>query len=230
MPILSNQKVSYEPSLTHRVGMEFNKAATTTPVAAAVGNKFNAIYDWVPDGNKTAQTRNIVSMDSCATCHAGSKLHKGFTTEYCVTCHNQNTYDPSSGTAIGVGSKVVDLQVIVHKLHMGNQLPSVKAGTPYTINGAAHDYSAVAFPGVISDCAVCHSPTATKADGKTLLENRTAWYTTPTKRACATCHDSVTALAHVEANIATIGGSPVETCVTCHAAGKVSDVRVVHGQ
>ncbi|MDD5335003.1 MAG: OmcA/MtrC family decaheme c-type cytochrome [Rhodoferax sp.] len=217
--------VSYDPTLTHRIGIEFNKAATTTPVAAAVANKFNAIYDWVPDGNKTAQTRNIVSMDSCATCHAGSKIHKGFTTEYCVTCHNQNTYDPSSGTGNGVGSKLVDLQVIVHKLHMGNQLPSVKAGVPYTINGAAHDYSNVAYPGVIKNCAVCHKATATKADGKTLLENRAAWYTTPTKRACSTCHDSVIAVAHIDSNVS--GG--VETCVTCHAPGKVSDIQAAHG-
>ncbi|MCK9387717.1 MAG: OmcA/MtrC family decaheme c-type cytochrome [Sulfuritalea sp.] len=224
MPTLVNA-VSYDPTLTHRVGMEFSKAATTTPAAAAVANKFNAIYDWVPDGNTTAQTRNIVSMKTCATCHEGQKLHKGFTTEYCVTCHNQNTYDPSSGTAVGVGSKVVDLQVIVHKLHMGKDLPSVIAGTPYQINGAGHDYSAVSYPGVISKCEKCHSPTATKADGATLLENAANWYSAPNKRACTTCHDSAATVTHADYYVGT-----GKNCADCHndPSKAAIDVRTAH--
>jgi len=223
VPTLPNP-VKYEPALTHRIGMEFNKGQPATGVTLA-GNKFNAIYDWVPSGAK-AQTRNIVSMDSCATCHAGGKIHKGYTTEYCVTCHNQNTYDPSTGTGNGVGTAVVDLQRIVHKLHMGNQLPSAIAGTPFTINGAGHDYSNVTYPGVIKDCAVCHSATATKADGKTLLEDAANWYTTPTKRACVTCHDGVAAAAHIDSQVS----NGVETCVTCHGTSSTIgvDVKTVH--
>ncbi|MDD5028313.1 MAG: OmcA/MtrC family decaheme c-type cytochrome [Rhodoferax sp.] len=232
--------VAYEPTLTHRIGMEFSKAAVpavgATPAVAAVANKFNAIYDWVPAGG-TAQTRNIVSMNSCNSCHNGLKIHKGYTTEYCVTCHNANTMDPSSGifddatgvTFSGKGSKTVDLQVIVHKLHMGNKLPSVAAGTPFQINGAGHDYSNIAYPGVINNCEVCHSPTAKKANGTTALENAANWYTMPTKAACATCHDGASTVAHVDAQTTTAG---YQTCVTCHGPNSSLgvDVKTVHSK
>jgi OmcA/MtrC family decaheme c-type cytochrome len=218
--------VTYDWWKTHRVGMEFNSG----PKATAVPNKFNAIKDWVPlaDTTRKAETRNIVSMNTCASCHNGIKIHKGYTTEYCVTCHNANTYDPTSGVSGSlIGTKPVDLQVIVHKLHMGKLLPSVIAGGTYKISSA--DYSAVNYPGVISNCAACHTATATKANGTTLLENAANWYTVPTKAACAGCHDGAATLAHIDAQTTTSG---VQTCITCHGPNSTIgvDVKTVHGQ
>lgn len=201
--------VSYDWWKTHRVGMEFNKVSGTT----TINNKFNAIYDFVPlaDSARKAETRNIVSMNTCATCHAGTKLHKGYTVEYCVACHNQNTYEPYSGsTTTLLGTVSVDLQQFVHKLHMGKDLPSVVAGGSYVINNENYSYGA--FPGNIKDCAICHSATATKPGTTTVLENASAWYTTPTKRACATCHDSTAATGHIDSQITAAG----EQCAFCH--------------
>lgn len=236
MPVLPNATfpdtsmttVSYDWWKTHRVGMEFSKGSGST----AINNKFNAVYDFVPlaDSARKAETRNIVSMNTCATCHAGTKLHKGYTTEYCVTCHNQNTSDPATGAIDATTGKVtatpVDLQQIVHKLHMGKDLASVKAGGTYTINGAGHDYSEVGFPGVIKNCVICHSETAKKANGTTVLENATSWYTTPTARACGTCHDSAATVSHI-ASQTYLG---VEQCTFCHNATSAYglDVKTVH--
>ena len=233
LPDTSMTTVSYDWWKTHRVGMEFSKAAAGT--TAAINNKFNAIYDFVPlaDSARKAETRNIVSMNTCATCHAGTKLHKGYTTEYCVTCHNQNTFDHFTGDATtGLGTATVDLQRIVHKLHMGKNLPSVVAGGSYKIGASSHDYSFNAFPGNIKDCAICHSATATKADGKTVLENAANWYTTPTKRACSTCHDSTAALTHIDSQITTTGTSPGEQCAFCHGTTSSFglDVKSVHAK
>ena len=48
---------------------------------------------------------------------------------------------------------------MVHKIHMGSQLPSVKAGKPYQIIGnqqSVHDYSTVVDPADVRRCEVCH--------------------------------------------------------------------------
>lgn len=233
MPVLPNATltdtsmttVSYDWWKTHRVGMEFNKVSGTT----TINNKFNAIYDFVPlaDPARKAETRNIVSMNTCATCHAGTKLHKGYTVEYCVACHNKNTFEPYSGsTTTLLGTVSVDLQQFVHKLHMGRDLPSVAAGGSYIING--ENYSFGAFPGNIKDCAICHSATATKADGTTVLENAANWYTKPTKLACGACHDSTAASSHIDSQIF----AGVEQCTTCHSATSAYglDVKSVHSK
>ena len=215
--------VAYEPKLTHRVAMSFTKVGTPN-----VDNATNAYLDFVPAGGAVTSTRNIVTMDNCATCHAGSKLHSGYATQYCVQCHNQSTGDPYTG-------ETVDLQRLVHKIHMGKYLQTVKAavaaapaGTKvtgvYVVNGA-HDYTNVTYPGLIKNCGTCHNEAALGPDGKKLA-NAANWYTTPTKRACATCHDGAAAVAHIDSAIS--GG--VETCTTCHAPGKVSDVKTAHSK
>ncbi|MBE0623173.1 MAG: OmcA/MtrC family decaheme c-type cytochrome [Burkholderiales bacterium] len=207
--------VAYEPTLTHRVAMTFQKVGTPN-----VDNLTNAYFDFVPDGSAVQTTRNIVTMNTCATCHGGVKLHSGYATEYCVTCHNQLTLDPFTADP-------VDFQRLVHKLHRGKDLPSVVAGGSYVVNGT-HNYSYSAFPGNITDCAVCHSATATKADGTTLLEDRNAWYTTPTQRACGTCHDDTAALDHIASNVTASG----EQCTFCHndTSAFGLGVRAVHKQ
>jgi hypothetical protein len=201
--------VSYEPSLTHRVGIEFK-------TAAGVDNTTNAVFDFVPDGSTTAETRNIVSMTTCATCHAGQKIHKGFATEYCVTCHNKNTYEPYSGNS----PVNVDLQRVVHKVHYN--------GTDYVINGEGFGSgSMTGFPGDIKNCETCHKETATKADGTTLLENAANWRTTPTPEACGSCHESADATTHMTSQ--TTAGAQ---CAFCHNPDSEYGlgVKAVHGK
>lgn len=204
--------VAFEPALTHRVAMSFSKVGTPN-----VDNATNAYFDFVPAGGAVTSTRNIVTMNNCSNCHAGTKLHSGYATEYCVTCHNQGTGDPYTG-------ETVDLQRLIHKLHRGSDLPSVLAGGTYIVNGT-HNYSKAGYPGSIKDCTACHSETAVGPDGKKLA-NAANWYTTPTKRACATCHDSAKALAHVDASVTAAG----EQCLTCHATTSIYglDVKSLH--
>jgi hypothetical protein len=201
--------VAYDPSLTHRVGMEFSNAA-------GVANTTNAYFDFVPDGTTTAETRNIVTMSTCATCHAGSKLHKGYATEYCVTCHNRNTFDPFTGSS----PATVDLQRVVHKIHYN--------GTDYDVN--RHTFgsgSMTGFPGDIKNCETCHKETATKADGTTVLENVANWRTAPTPEACGSCHDSTAATTHITSQAA--GGGQ---CTFCHDPDSPYglDVKSVHSK
>jgi len=100
------------------------------------------------------------------------------------------------------------------------------AGGSYKINGI--DFGKGTYPGNIKDCAVCHKETATKADGTTLLENAANWRTTPTKRACGTCHDGTAALGHIDSQITASG----EQCVFCHSPTSAYglDVKSVHSK
>ena len=205
--------VTYDPTLTHRVAMAFTKIGTPN-----IDNATNAYYDFVPNGSAVTKTRNIVTMNNCSVCHAGSKLHSGYATEYCVTCHNQSTFDPYTG-------ETVDLQRFVHKVHMGKNLPSVIAGGTFVINGV-HDYSDLTFPQPISNCKVCHVEAAT-SDGAN-------WKNNPTRRACGACHDSEAALTHLLLNTYdptpadAYSGDESETCSLCHAPGRLAPVEAAH--
>lgn len=210
--------VTYDDSLTHRVGMEFKKDADGT------ANVTNATFDFVPDGTTALVTREIVTMDTCNSCHRGEKIHKGYAVEYCVTCHNQSTFDPFTGDA----PVTVDLQTIVHKLHSGFNLPSVQAGGRYMINSdpsnASHEYSNLVIPQELTNCLMCHDES--NADGGN--------WKNATRRACGACHDGVAATAHLAANtfdptpLTQFSGDEQESCAVCHADGKLVTVEEAH--
>ncbi|MFA5516183.1 MAG: hypothetical protein WDA20_07830 [Desulfuromonadales bacterium] len=199
--------VAYEPELTHRVAISIGNNQTT------------AFFDFVPAGI-AAETRNIVSRNACAKCHGDSQLPAGFALEYCVGCHNQNSYDPFSGpVGLGAlattdtapaGSSSVELERIVHKIHMGKR---------------THIYDNLQYPGGIaadslhpkaSDCKVCHD------EANTAMTEADAWRYG--SRACGSCHDSDLDTAHIEANM--LDG--LGTCAFCHAPGRIAPVQEAH--
>ena len=50
---------------------------------------------------------------------------------------------------------------MVHKIHYGEDLPSVQAGGKYQIIGfgqSVNDFSTVVFPADVRNCQVCHDP------------------------------------------------------------------------
>ncbi len=196
--------VAYEPTKTHRVAMTFQKVGTPNVDAN------NTWFDFKPAGGAVTETRNIVTMKNCASCHNNKKLHAAYEVEVCVTCHTQDTKDSLTGQS-------VDLQTLVHKLHMGKDLPSVKAGGEYRINSAAggsHDYTKLGYPGIISNCRVCH------VEGSGAPSNAANWRTNPTANACITCHDGASSVAHAAQN--------ANSCATCHSSGRTAGADVAH--
>ena len=94
-------------------------------------------------------------------------------------CHTPQTTEPNTGNT-------VDFKVMIHKIHMGSQLPSVKAGKPYQIGGGANpsDWSTVVFPSDPRRCESCHDPKSGAAQAD-------AWLKNPSRAACGSCHDNV---------------------------------------
>lgn len=193
--------VSFEPHLTHRIGMELRGGV---PGA-------NAVFTFRPaDGATTGiTTRSIVDISSCNECHGKLAVHGNgrFDTAYCVVCHTPDSVDANSGNRL-------DFKVMIHKIHRGAELPSVLAGTPYVIYGfgdSANDYSDVAFPQDIRHCTKCHDA----ADASTPEADN--WRTKPSREACGSCHDQVNF--DTGENHDSVGPQPDNSaCSLCHPA------------
>lgn len=92
--------LTYDPTLTHRLGVIISGAApgtssntptgvTVTP-AVNIETPGNFTYDFRPDGGAITSTRDIVKIDSCNECHVGKGLAHGASRKdpkLCVTCH-----------------------------------------------------------------------------------------------------------------------------------------------
>ncbi|MDH3388960.1 MAG: OmcA/MtrC family decaheme c-type cytochrome [Gammaproteobacteria bacterium] len=157
--------VSYNPNLSHRVVIQLGHSIIDGLPPE------NAVYTFRPADGATSSifSREIVKTGNCNECHNQLRIHGSrVETQFCVTCHNPGTWDPNGNTA--------DFKVMIHKIHRGEDLPS---GNPYQIGG--HDYSTVAYPQDIRNCAKCHDGADT-ADGDN-------WKTELSMQACGSCHD-----------------------------------------
>lgn len=194
--------LSVEADRTHRVAIQFDDGGDTA----------NPIYDWVP---ATGATDNVFNMDissttNCNSCHDKLAFHGGGRVEvqYCVTCHNTGSTDANSGNT-------VDMKVMIHKIHMGANLPSVQAGGEYVIYGfrdRKHDYSNIHYPQDIRNCVNCHAGTSTGGDREDLVLTNQGdnWNEYPTRASCGSCHDLEDFDSH-------FGGQPDDSrCASCH--------------
>jgi OmcA/MtrC family decaheme c-type cytochrome len=132
-------------------------------------------------------TRDIVQTDNCNSCHgvtSDTKLsfHGGGRTEveWCVSCHN-----PTGNT---------DMTLMIHKIHMGNQLTQPWRG-----------YETVGYTRDLDNCLSCHGGGGVDEDN---------WKTKPHFQACESCHDDI--------DIANgVGHIQIESnsfCRNCHPA------------
>ncbi len=240
--------LAYDGTLTHRIGLELRATGPATVAAPNGSNNGtgNAVYTYRPaDGVTVAAavaagrplyTREVVSLKECDACHARFEMHGGARNDvqYCVLCHNGGSVDSGSGN-------VVDLRFMIHKIHAGKNLPSVKAwlatqpagtlasampalpGKGFAIFGSgavATTFNEVSLPQNIRNCTTCHNPANTATPD---AHNYADFAYT---RTCGACHDTMDMVAH--ANTAIGGASALTTvaqadatCMTsaCHAAG-----------
>lgn len=209
----------YQYTFKAQAPQGFDATATTT--VAVDGNRdlsaFNlgtnyagATFNFVPNGAPVTVTRDLIRTESCNRCHDQLAFHGGYAhgMEMCVMCHQPQHADPVTGNSL-------DLKVMVHKIHMGSQLPSVVGtsttpGVPYQIAGYRNvmsDFSTVIDPADPRRCEVCHNQTTGAAQAQ-------AYKTEPSRAACGACHDDV--------NFATGANHPGgfqtddKQCANCH--------------
>lgn len=108
--------LTWEPTLPHRLTVQFSGAArgtgsntadgATTTAAVNLENPVNAIYNFVPStGAPIANAdlkRQLVNVENCNQCHNKLALHGGnrIDTDYCVVCHTaQRGYGHANTTS-----------------------------------------------------------------------------------------------------------------------------------
>lgn len=211
--------VTYDATLVHRVGLEIRGLAPAN----------SPVYTFIPATGATTglDANDAVDGTACIACHQQLAFHGGARTnvQYCVICHNPSSVDPSSGNTL-------DFSVMVHKIHMGVDLPSVVAGTHYYIygyQGAVSDFSDVVYPQTdLSNnnssvsgsgtrfCTTCHTPNDQNAP------QSGNYQTVITAATCGACHDNinfVTGLNHGPGNLPATDAE----CATCHGPAATID-------
>lgn len=217
--ITTDPVVAYDASLVHRVGFEIRGLAPAN----------SPVYTFIPSTGATTGFDAAEEVDdtACASCHQQLAFHGGARTEtqYCVACHNPSSIDPSSGNSL-------DFAVMVHKIHMGDDLPSVLAGTHYYIFGygsSINDFSTVAYPQADASnnnssvsgsgtrfCTTCHTPNDTNAP------QSGNYASIPSSASCGACHDNIdfaTGLDHTAGNLPATDSQ----CATCHGPTSTID-------
>ena len=197
----------YDAKAVHAVGVYASRNLTEFDMGIQMGD--DVMFFTPADSKVAADPIDEIKTATCQKCHGPNMAFHGTTgrssVQMCNLCHTQQTTDPDTGNS-------VDLKVMVHKIHMGKNLPSVKAGKPYQIIGFAqsvNDYSTVGFPAPMMKCEVCHEQ-GTKA------ANANAHLTKPSRAACGACHDDV----NFASGDKHAGGYPQVSdaqCSICHA-------------
>ena len=193
---------SFDRTATHTIGVYGNRNLTEFELPT---NYASTTFNFVPDGSSVTKVRDVIRTATCNNCHDQLAFHGGSRRgiEMCVLCHTPQTSDADTGNT-------VDLKVMAHKIHMGGQLPSVKAGKPYQIvgnAGAVADYSTVAYPSDPRRCESCHD----QKSGATQAAN---YLMKPTRATCGSCHDDI----NFASGVNHAGGPAVSDsqCSTCH--------------
>ncbi|MBM3290950.1 MAG: hypothetical protein FJY92_12440, partial [Candidatus Hydrogenedentes bacterium] len=116
----------YDPAASHQLGAQFRRKFGATGVIYPA----NAVFAFRPDGGKAVEKRLVVDTETCNVCHTRLSIHGDIRREIqlCILCHTPQTTDANSGNT-------VDMPVMIHKIHMGADLPSVLDGEPYQIVG-----------------------------------------------------------------------------------------------
>ena len=202
----------YDPTLTHTVGGQVERAVGETTLSA------NPIFDFVPSGGTVTAVREVVTTAQCNSCHNPLEAHGGARREVrlCQLCHTDQAPDPDTGNSIA-------LLDMIHRIHRGRDLPSVNAasspvGTKYEIVGFQQSHHVFgekikacvggAFNGITcgndADCGSAGTCTGSTTVGVSFPRDLRGCETChaggataadylekPSTAACASCHDDI---------------------------------------
>jgi len=200
---------NFDPAVTHSIGVSAQRNLSEYGTFDEWSETSNDVFTFVPNGSAVKVTRSVVTTDACNQCHNPLIGHGGsrLKVELCIMCHTPQTINPDT-------QLTQDMKVLIHKIHMGSSLPSVKAGTPYRIwhRSQWSDFSTVVFPQDVRDCTTCHAQGAAQADN---------WKTKPSAAVCGSCHDDVNFA--TGANHVNLPQPDDNQCQNCHTSQATLD-------
>jgi OmcA/MtrC family decaheme c-type cytochrome len=232
---------------TYAIGVEARMSATLNPgtviqATTSYATKNSVIYFSV-DGSTIQPRRQVVAIKNCNNCHSSLELHGSLrnNTEYCVMCHNPSNTDVSmrtSATDKGTTPQAINLPLMVHKIHTGENMAQFNQTYMIVGYGGSHnDFSDVRYPamsntggvGDTTNCSMCHvngSEAVLPVGKNNVVDPQGLLNPAPaTTSACTACHMNMSAYAHAVTNTNSKFG---ESCTVCHGTGAEFDVTKVH--
>jgi OmcA/MtrC family decaheme c-type cytochrome len=183
----------FDPTRTYSIGMEVDRTVNGVEIGT------NPVFDLIPQPapGATPEILESTTTAQCNSCHDPLIAHGNRReVRLCMLCHTEAATDnpPAPEPAHSI-----DFRHMIHKIHDGQDLPSIvngpagvvatyaiyssflKADVVFAQKDATGKITGVAFPRAIRECAVCHS------------EGPTAQYfqQRPAAAVCASCHDDV---------------------------------------
>ena len=226
---------------TWTVGIEGYKNVTLLPgtvtqtVVRDAGH--NVVLNFATDASPV--TPHPVEFDNahCNACHYSLSAHGGIRNEgqYCILCHNPNATDQAQRPAGQLPAQAIDMPVMIHRIHTGEDAVPGGQLTPYIVYGfgaSVNDFSDVRFPGDRRNCDTCHvngSQQVPVPATRIQVTNPRAFVTPmgPTAAACTACHTDKSTVAHTQLNTSPTLG---ESCDVCHGVTSAFSVDKVHAR
>jgi OmcA/MtrC family decaheme c-type cytochrome len=168
----------FPASETHTVGGQVDRTVGANTLRA------NPLFNFVPAGGPVTIVRQVATTAECNGCHQPLAEHGGGRREVglCQLCHTDQGFDENGNS--------IELQQMIHRIHHGNELPSIVGGAL----GATYQVGGTVFAQKVSACAggpLAGVPCSSAAD----CPNSTCTGTTVTGvgfpqdiRSCAVCH------------------------------------------
>ncbi len=190
----------YDATKTHTAAIQVSRVLADAFGGTSFQQAKNVYFNFLPSGGTVTQTREIVATSNCNECHGKLALHGGSRREValCILCHNPGL------TVKGVSFA---FKTMVHKIHMGENLPGNVAVTAPAPGPAGNGFSIgsstfaeVAYPLISGDnkasntpmeCTKCHK-TGTDINGRAFGRDVDKWRGNATIENCSTCHDTTT--------------------------------------
>ena len=219
---------------SYSLGIEGRRGAVLNP---GESNEFsmndmmqNFIVPFAVTDDTAMPRRMVVDDEKCENCHSHLSLHganRNDATGYCQTCHRPDATDEV--VRLEGENESIHFKYMVHKIHRGADLE--RDYIVYGYRSSIHPYNHVEYPGDLRNCDACHVddthllplpdsalPTTAPADYWSPLA--------PASSTCMSCHDSLDAAAHAQANTSELG----ESCNLCHGDGASFSVERVHAR
>lgn len=185
----------------------------------------------------------ISSGDNCIACHKDIYFHGGTERGFdaCIACHgaagSEDRPQYVAANAPTTPDQTINFRSLLHSIHRGSSLAKAATFTvvgegaaPWPDNFGLNSYAQIEFPakpGATRHCTKCHGE-----ENEVWIEpaprdhpTQQGLHVRSWRAACATCHDSDAAQAHVDSQTSPTGA---EACAICHGPGEDEEVELMH--